>query len=97
MMLYTMKLLSFSCLLVCLFVLAAVAAAPQMAVVVTYLDKNTPDWVLDQAKRAIREARGTVTHEYTIIKSEDNALVSHIYSPFVGGSLRKLLPKHSKR
>jgi hypothetical protein len=62
-----MKLLFLSYLLVCLFALAVVAVAPQKAVIVTY-PEGTPDSVMDQAKDAIRQAGGTITHEYKLIR-----------------------------
>jgi uncharacterized protein YabE (DUF348 family) len=62
-----MKLLFLSYLLVCLFVLAVVAVAPQKAVIVTY-PEGTPDSVMDQAKDVIRQAGGTITHEYKLIR-----------------------------
>jgi hypothetical protein len=62
-----MKLLFLNYLLVCLFALAVVAVAPQKAVIVTY-PEGTPDSVMDQAKDAIRQAGGSITHEYKLIK-----------------------------
>lgn len=62
-----MKLLLFNYLLASLFALTILAVAPQKAVLVSY-PKDTPDWVMDQAKDTIRKAGGMITHEYKLIK-----------------------------
>lgn len=48
-------------------VCAAVAVDVQKSVIITY-PADTPDTVLDQAKQAIREGGGAITHEYRLIK-----------------------------
>ena len=51
------------------FIAVALAATqPQKAVIISYPD-NTPDKILDQAKQAITDAGGIITHEYKLIKS----------------------------
>lgn len=50
------------------FVAVALAVTPaQKSVIISYPD-NTPNSVLEQAKAAIKEAGGIITHEYQIIK-----------------------------
>ncbi|KAI9689454.1 MAG: hypothetical protein M1822_010105 [Bathelium mastoideum] len=51
------------------FLAASVLAqtAPQKAVMVTY-KQDTPNSVLEQAKAAIEQAGGLVTHEFKLIK-----------------------------
>ena len=49
---------------------AAVAIAvvqPQKAVIVSY-PEDTPDSVVEKAMDAIKEAGGSITHEYKLIK-----------------------------
>lgn len=46
---------------------SAMAVDVQMSVIVSYA-RNTPDSVLTRAKQAVREAGGTITHEYQLIK-----------------------------
>lgn len=48
-------------------VCAAVAVDVQKSVIITY-PADTPNSVLDQAKQAIREGGGVITHEYQLIK-----------------------------
>jgi hypothetical protein len=43
------------------------AAMPQKSVIISYPDA-TPDSVVDQAKSAIKDAGGIITHEYKLIK-----------------------------
>lgn len=62
-----MKLFFFNYLFAWLFAIAVIAVAPQKAVVVTY-PENTPDSVMQQAKDAITQAGGIITHEYQLIK-----------------------------
>ena len=47
----------------------ALAVDVQKSVIVTY-PNETPDSVLDQAKAAIEESGGTITHNYQLIKYE---------------------------
>ncbi|KAF2836921.1 hypothetical protein M501DRAFT_986740 [Patellaria atrata CBS 101060] len=54
-------------LLLAVFALCAVAVAPHKAVVITY-PNNTPDRIVNEAKKAIKAAGGVITHEYNIIK-----------------------------
>jgi hypothetical protein len=44
-----------------------VAVDIQKSVIITY-PAETPDWVLDQAKKAIVDGGGLITHEYQLIK-----------------------------
>ena len=53
-----------SALLLALLVVLAAATSPQRSVIVSYPD-DTPDSVLDEAKAAIKQAGGLVTHEYS--------------------------------
>ncbi|KAK0740293.1 hypothetical protein B0T18DRAFT_440034 [Schizothecium vesticola] len=46
---------------------SALAVDIQKSVIVSY-PEGTPDSVLDQAKDAIRQAGGQITHEYTLIR-----------------------------
>ncbi|KAJ9618485.1 hypothetical protein H2203_009082 [Taxawa tesnikishii (nom. ined.)] len=55
-------------LFVVLLAAFAYAAAPQKQVVVSY-PNDTPDSVVEQAKAAVREAGGIITHEYKLIKA----------------------------
>lgn len=48
-------------------VASTVAVDVQKSVIVTY-PQDTPDSVLDQAKSAIKEGGGSITHEYQLIK-----------------------------
>jgi len=43
----------------------ALAAAPQKAIVVSFEDPNTPQSVVDDAMKAIKDAGGVITHEYS--------------------------------
>lgn len=45
----------------------AIAVDIQKSVLITY-PPETPDSVLSQAKKAIVDAGGVITHEYTLIK-----------------------------
>lgn len=61
-----MKLLSF--LLAALTLLAGVLAVDiQKSVIVTY-PPETPDSIVNQAKKAVTDAGGVITHEYKLIK-----------------------------
>lgn len=51
-------------LLLSLFALTALAAPPQRSVIVSYPD-DTPNSVLDEAKAAVKQAGGMITHEYS--------------------------------
>jgi hypothetical protein len=62
-----MKFLFFSYFAILLSAVNVLALTPQKAVVVTY-PENTPDSVMDQAKQAIINAGGMITHEYKLIK-----------------------------
>jgi hypothetical protein len=42
----------------------AMAAAPQKSVIMSW-PNDTPDSVVDAAKKAIIDAKGTITHEYS--------------------------------
>ncbi|KAL2018534.1 hypothetical protein VTK56DRAFT_746 [Thermocarpiscus australiensis] len=46
---------------------AAIAVDIQKSVLITY-PPETPDSIVDQAKKAIEDAGGVITHEYTLIK-----------------------------
>lgn len=48
-----------------LLVALALAAAPQKAIVVSFEDPNTPQSVVDEAMKAITDAGGKITHEYS--------------------------------
>ena len=50
-----------------MFVLA-LAAAPQKAIVVSFEDPNTPQSVVDEAMKAIKDAGGVITHEYSTLE-----------------------------
>jgi hypothetical protein len=59
---------SFAFLLASLTLLSGVIAVDiQKSVLITY-PAETPDSIVDQAKKAIVEAGGVITHEYTLIK-----------------------------
>ncbi|EAT90867.1 hypothetical protein HBI56_217240 [Parastagonospora nodorum] len=45
----------------------AMAVAPQKSVIMSW-PNDTPDSVVQAAKQAIIDAKGTITHEYNIIK-----------------------------
>ncbi|CAO2648480.1 Nn.00g077470.m01.CDS01 [Neocucurbitaria sp. VM-36] len=45
----------------------AMAVAPQRSVIISW-PNETPDQVVEDAKEAIRKAKGVITHEYNIIK-----------------------------
>ncbi|KKA16783.1 hypothetical protein T310_9603 [Rasamsonia emersonii CBS 393.64] len=51
----------------CSLVQVALAVQPHKSFVVTY-PQDTPDSVLGQAKQAIKDAGGIITHEYHLIK-----------------------------
>ncbi|OAA57935.1 Proteinase inhibitor, propeptide [Niveomyces insectorum RCEF 264] len=48
-------------------VAGSVAVGLQKQVIITY-PTSTPDWVVNQAKDAIVQAGGVITHEYHLIK-----------------------------
>ena len=48
-------------------IIATQTAQPQKSVIVSY-PADTPDSVLSQAKEAVLQAGGFITHEYHIIK-----------------------------
>jgi len=50
-----------------LLIAGVMAVDIQKSVLITY-PANTPDSVLDRAKKAIEEGGGTITHEYKLIK-----------------------------
>lgn len=45
----------------------ALAAAPQKAIIVSFEDPNTPQSVVDEAMKVIKDAGGIITHEYSTI------------------------------
>ncbi|KAL6707044.1 hypothetical protein ACN47E_004796 [Coniothyrium glycines] len=45
----------------------AMAVAPQRSVIISW-PNDTPDHIVEDAKEAIRKAKGVITHEYNIIK-----------------------------
>ncbi len=47
---------------------AALAVDVQKSVIISYPDPTTPNSVIDQAKDAVRQSGGIVTHEYQLIK-----------------------------
>ncbi|KAK3387263.1 hypothetical protein B0H63DRAFT_469663 [Podospora didyma] len=49
------------------FFASVIAVDIQKSVIITY-PQETPDSVLDQAKKAIVEGGGIITHEYNLIK-----------------------------
>lgn len=51
-------------LLLALLAITVTAVAPQKAIIVTY-PKHTPDSVVQDAMKAIKEAGGVITHEYS--------------------------------
>ncbi|KAF2397297.1 hypothetical protein EJ06DRAFT_169886 [Trichodelitschia bisporula] len=57
----------FGSFIVLLFALITGAAAQLQAYIVSF-PKDTPDSVVKDAKQAILDAGGKITHEYTIIK-----------------------------
>ncbi|KAK5658604.1 hypothetical protein OQA88_1997 [Cercophora sp. LCS_1] len=61
-----MKLFSFFIALLAFFT-GVIAVDIQKSVIITY-PENTPDHVLDQAKKAIKDGGGMITHEYQLIK-----------------------------
>ncbi|KAK2801091.1 hypothetical protein FQN50_007900 [Emmonsiellopsis sp. PD_5] len=87
-----MKLYLFTLLLALVLPAVCAAALPQKAVVVTY-PADTPNSVIDQAKEAIKEAGGTITHEYNLIKGfaamasakalEAVSALETAYNPFI--------------
>lgn len=48
-----------------LLVAIALAAAPQKAIVVSFEDPDTPQSVIDEAMKTIKDAGGKITHEYS--------------------------------
>lgn len=52
--------------LLALLVALAWAAAPQKAIVVTFEDPNTPQSTIDAAMKAVKDAGGVITHEYSM-------------------------------
>ena len=54
----------FSVLLALLLVSVLAQTSPQKAVMVSY-KQETPNSVLEQAKEAIRQAGGVITHEFS--------------------------------
>jgi hypothetical protein len=62
----TMRLFAFVLAALTLFA-GVIAVDVQKSVIVTY-PLETPDFVLDEAKKAIIESGGIITHEYSIIK-----------------------------
>ncbi|PGH06340.1 hypothetical protein AJ80_08174 [Polytolypa hystricis UAMH7299] len=54
--------------LILTFLLAAFVAAGELKDVIVTYPADTPDTVLDQAKSAIKDAGGIITHEYNLIK-----------------------------
>jgi hypothetical protein len=51
-------------LFVSLLATSAMAAAPQKSVIMSW-PNDTPDSVVEAAKKAIIDAKGTITHEYS--------------------------------
>jgi hypothetical protein len=49
---------------VALLAALAMAAVPQRSVIMSW-PNDTPDSVVEAAKQAIRDAKGTITHEYS--------------------------------
>jgi len=47
----------------------ALAAAPQKAIVVSFADPNTPQSAVDNAMKAIKDAGGVITHEYSMYRA----------------------------
>jgi len=52
--------------LVFLLALCALAVTPEKQVIVSY-PKNTPQHVIDAAKKAVEDAGGIIIHEYNLI------------------------------
>lgn len=69
-----MRLFSFFLAALTLFS-SALAVDIQKSVIVSY-PEGTPDSVLDQAKDAIRQAGGQITHEYTLIRYVGTVMAS---------------------
>lgn len=61
-----MKLIAY--LLLFLSVVVGIMAVDVQKSFVMSFDKNTADSVVDQAKQMITDAKGAITHEYSIIK-----------------------------
>lgn len=55
-------------LLLALLCAFAIAAAPQKAIVVSFEDPDTPQSAVDEAMKAIKDAGGVITHEYSMHK-----------------------------
>lgn len=60
-----MRFTIFTLLLTLLFTFA-LAAAPQKAILVTFEDPNTPQSTVDAAMKAVKDAGGIITHEYSM-------------------------------
>ncbi|KAI8943793.1 hypothetical protein NX059_001767 [Plenodomus lindquistii] len=54
-------------LVIALLAAFAMAVAPHRSVIISW-PKDTPDKIIEEAKEAIRKAKGQITHEYNIIK-----------------------------
>lgn len=61
-----MKLIAY--LLLFLSAIVGIMAVDVQKSFVMSFDKNTADSVVDQAKQMITDAKGAITHEYSIIK-----------------------------
>jgi len=59
---------------------AAVAVDVQKSVIITY-PADTPNSILDQAKQAIRDGGGIITHEYQLIKYVASRVSSTRWKP----------------
>lgn len=57
-------------LLVALLSAFALAAAPQKAIVVSFDDPDTPQSAVDAAMKAVKDAGGVITHEYSMCKDQ---------------------------
>ncbi|KAJ4289719.1 hypothetical protein N0V90_011049 [Kalmusia sp. IMI 367209] len=54
--------------IVALLAAVTMAVPPNFYDVIISFPKEAPDYLLDEAKQAVRNGKGTITHEYTIIK-----------------------------
>jgi hypothetical protein len=61
-----MRIISF--LVATLTIISSAAAVDVLKDVVITYGTNTPDSILDQAKKAIQESGGKITHEFHLIK-----------------------------
>ncbi|PGH13739.1 hypothetical protein AJ79_03438 [Helicocarpus griseus UAMH5409] len=87
-----MKLYLVSLFLALLAAFALAGEETQKAVVVTY-PKDTPSSVIEQAMQAIKDAGGSITHEYNLIKGfaattstkalESVRAMGEAYNPFI--------------